>query len=142
MNLHIESTTEIRVRYAETDAMGFVYNGEYLAYFEVARCELMRQAGLPYSEFEKMGYYLPLVESHVEYKSPAYYDDLLHLQATMDFEMKPTIRINYNIFRDNTTIAKGYTVHSFLSVATKKPVKPPKAFIDAVASSVSKAKEA
>ena len=122
----------IRVRYAETDAMGLVYNSEYLVYFEVARGELMRSIGYPYSEFEKAGYVLPLVEAHVNFKTPAHYDDLLEIHAQLIFEMKATLRIEYNIFRGNTTIAEGYTVHSFLNKNLNKPVKPPKIFVDKI----------
>jgi acyl-CoA thioester hydrolase len=113
--------------------MGFVYNGEYLAYFEVGRAELMRSVGLPYSEFEKSGYFLPLTEAHLDFKNPAYYDDLLSVKATLKFDFyKATIKIIYNIFRINTTIAEGYTVHTFLKSDSGKPVKPPKIFVDAI----------
>ena len=59
----LTNTTEIRVRYADTDKMQFVYNGKYLEYFEVGRTELLRAAGLAYSEVEKNGYQLPLIEA-------------------------------------------------------------------------------
>lgn len=128
----IENTVEIRVRYAETDKMGIVYNGEYLTYFEVARVEMMRNVGFPYSELERHGYQLPLVESYVNYKSPAYFDDLLQVTANLEFVPSPIMKIKYNIFKDNTIIAKGYTVHSFFNSKLKMPVKPPKVFIDAL----------
>ena len=131
-NLVLKNTCQIRVRYAETDKMGIVYNGNYLTYFEVARVELMRKTGLPYPDFEKAGYQLPLVESHVNYKTSAFFDDLLNIESILNFEMKPVLKINYNIFRDNTTIATGYTVHSYYNYLLKKPVRPPKIFIDAI----------
>ena len=56
-------TTTIRVRYADTDKMKFVYNGKYLEYFEVGRTEILRQVGLPYSKLESAGYQLPLIEA-------------------------------------------------------------------------------
>lgn len=128
----IKNTAIIRVRYAETDKMGFVYNGHYLTFFEVARVEMMRNSGLPYAVFEKEGYQLPLVESHVNYKSPAFFDDLLQVESTLVFELKPIMKITYNIFRDNTTIATGYTVHSFFNAKLQRAVKPPKIFIEAM----------
>jgi acyl-CoA thioester hydrolase len=134
----LNSSTRIRVRYAETDKMGFVYNGMYLTYFEVGRTEMMRKVGLPYSELEKLGYQLPLVSAHIDFKSPAFYDDLLEIVAELKFERKATMRINYNILRDNTTIAIGYTVHSFINAVTKKPVKPPKVFIEALMAAINK----
>ena len=59
--IELRNTTQIRVRYADTDKMGFVYNGTYLTYFEVGRTELMRYFDLPYKEFERNGYYLHLL---------------------------------------------------------------------------------
>jgi len=136
--LELSSSTKVRVRYAETDKMGFVYNGMYFTYFEVGRTEMMRKVGLPYSELEKLGYQLPLVSAHVDFKSPAFYDDELEIVAHLKFERRATMKINYNIFRDNSTIAEGYTVHSFINAVTKKPVKPPKVFIEALESAVTK----
>ena len=72
--------------------MGFVYNGVYLTYFEVGRTELMRAFALPYTEFEKNGYFLPLIESNVKYIAPAFYDDLLDIVAFLKTEYKPTVR--------------------------------------------------
>jgi acyl-CoA thioester hydrolase len=132
----LSNSCYIRVRYAETDKMGIVYNGEYLTYFEVSRVEMMRAIGFPYTEMEKQGYELPLVESHVVYLSPAYFDDLLEVQSFLKFESKPVLEIKYNILRGNTTIAKGYTKHSYFNVLTKKPVRPPKVFVDALVQAV------
>lgn len=136
--IELKSSTKVRVRYAETDKMGFVYNGMYFTYFEVGRTEMMRKAGLPYTELEKSGYQLPLVSAHIDFKSPAFYDDELQIVAQLKFERSATMKINYNIFRDNSTIAEGYTVHSFINAVTKKPVRPPKIFIDALESAVNK----
>lgn len=130
MNIELNNICQIRVRYAETDKMGIVYNGEYLTYFEVARVEMMRAFNMSYTEFESHGYNLPLVESHINYKNPAHFDDLLNVKATLKFEMKPILKIEYNIFRDNTTIAIGYTKHSYFNSKLMKPVRPPKEFVD------------
>lgn len=126
--IELRNTTQIRVRYADTDKMGFVYNGTYLTYFEVGRTELMRYFGLPYKEFERNGYYLPLIESNVKYITPAYYDDLLDIQAVFITEYKPTIRFDYEIFRGNEIISNGYTIHTFINSQTQKPAKPPSFF--------------
>ena len=131
--LNIRHITPIRVRYADTDQMGYVYNGNYFEYFEVGRCELMRHYGLPYTILEQMGYFLPLIEAQASYVAPALYDDLLSVEALLNYSYSPTLRFEYNIFRDKTTIARGYTVHTFLSKATRRPVKPPRVFIEALA---------
>lgn len=130
-NNKITFVTDVRVRYADTDKMGYVYNGTYLTYFEVGRCELMRHFGLPYSEFERQGYFLPLVEAYASYKNPAYYDDLLGVETTLDFKnINSTMRFDYRILKDVLIIAEGYTIHSFVKVGIKRPVKPPIFFIE------------
>lgn len=128
----MEYTTNIRVRYADTDKMGFVYNGKYLEYFEVGRAELMRSYGLPYLAFEQAGYFLPLIESHVNYRSPAHYDDLIQLQAIYIPEISATVKFNYNAYVNDKLVATGYTVHSFMNAKTGNPTKPPAFFIDSL----------
>ena len=128
-----KNITKIRVKYADTDKMGVVNNGRYLEYFEAGRTELMREYGLPYTEFEKAGFLLPVVEAFASFKSPANYDDILEVEASLKFSYEPFLRFEYNIFRGNTTIAIGYTIHSFLNSETRRPVKPPKVFLDALA---------
>lgn len=127
-------TTEIRVRYADTDKMQFVYNGKYLEYFEVGRTELLRSTGLAYSEVEKNGYQLPLIEAKVQYFSPATYDDILQITASLSQFHSPRVHIEYEIKRkeDGTLIAKGYTTHVFIRADTKKAVRPPKMYVEAL----------
>lgn len=67
----ISATTDIRVRYAETDGMKFVYHGNYLPWFEQARMTLMDSMGVSYAELEKEGYYLPVLEARLRYHQPA-----------------------------------------------------------------------
>lgn len=136
MNLEglvLEHTYKKRVRYADTDKMGVVYNGNYLAYFEIGRNETMRSYGLPYTIFEENGILLPVIEAYVKYIDSAYYDDLLEINTIVKPEYKPTVKFEYNIFRGNSTIAKGFTVHSYLNNKTRKPVRPPKFFFDELA---------
>lgn len=130
----ISFTTEIRVRYADTDKMQFVYNGKYLEYFEVGRTELLRSTGLAYSEVEKNGYQLPLIEAKIQYISPALYDDILQITASLNELNSPRVHIEYEIKRkdDGTLIAKGYTTHVFIKTDTKKAVRPPKIYVDAL----------
>lgn len=128
----ISHSVTLRVRYADTDKMGIVYNGTYFTYFEVGRTELMRHVGLAYTEFENAGYFLPLIEAKAEYKQPAYYDDILSIEAILKLSYSPIIRFDYNIFRDKTTIAIGHTMHSFMNALTRKPVKPPRLYYDIV----------
>ncbi len=128
----LKNTTQIRVRYAETDKMGFVYNGNYLTYFEVGRVELMRHFNLSYAELENYGYYLPLMETHLKYVKSAYYDDLLDIEASLEWQLEPIIKFQYRITRNGELICEGYTAHCFMSKETMKPVRPPIVFIDAI----------
>ena len=72
----------VRVPYAHIDQMGVVYYAHYLVYFEMARGELLRKAGMPYGEMERAGVMLPVVESHCVYRKPAKFDDLLDVRIT------------------------------------------------------------
>ena len=77
------STTQIRVRYAETDKMGYVYYGNYAQYYEVGRVEGLRDLGLSYRAMEDAGILLPVMEYQIKYFKPAYYDDLLTIKTTI-----------------------------------------------------------
>lgn len=114
----------LRVRYSETDQMGTFYNSRALEWFEVARTELMRSLNLPYSDWEKQGYMLPLVEAHVNYRGRARYDDLLILDVSMIMAGRASLRFDVCITCNNQPIADGYTVHAIVDPAGR-PVRPP-----------------
>lgn len=128
----LKFTTIIRVRYADTDKMQFVYNGKYFEYFEVGRTELLRSIGLAYSEIEERGFQLPLLEAKIIYKNAARYDDLLEIESIVSELPKPKFKIDYVIKRKATgeTVAEGYTEHVFINAITKKAVRPPQFYID------------
>jgi len=130
----LDFTTEIRVRYADTDQMQFVYNGKYPEYFEVVRTEMMRSIGLPYRTLEMHGYMLPLLEANVKYKNSAYYDDLLFVRSFVPEMLSLKIHIEYTIHRTEQKIlvAEGFTEHVFMKVDNKKVVRPPEFFIKAI----------
>ena len=124
--------SDIRVRYAETDAMKVVYHGNYLIYFEQARTEMLRRAGIPYSAIERMGIFVVVVEAHVKYRRPASYDDLLHVKAMVREMPSNRITIEYEITRndDPEVIVEGSTLHTFLTAETNRPTRPPEEFIE------------
>lgn len=124
--------TEIRVRYADTDQMGIVYNGKYLEYFEVGRTELLRNFGLAYKTVEDEGYMLPLIETGLKFKKPAIYDDLLEVEAKVEKLISPTVHIEYRIFRkvDKELLTEGFTTHVFTRKSDNKPSRPPGFYID------------
>jgi len=118
---------EVRVRYADTDAMGVVYHANYLVWFEVGRNELMRAWGLPYIEFERQGIMVPVVEGQVKWRYPARYDDLLHVEARVESISPAKITFAYRIVRaeDGKLCCEGTTVHGFIT-REGRPVALPK----------------
>lgn len=126
------SVATFRVRYADTDRMGFLYNGNYLTLFEIGRTELMRSYGMNYRQMEDSGFLLPLTQAYAKYISPAYYDDDLQIQAALEYNGGALLRFNYNILKDDTIITNGFTEHIFMNAKSRKPMKPPKFFLDIV----------
>ena len=116
--------TEIRVRYAETDKMGIVHHSNYLIWFEAGRSDLCRARGFSYKEMEERDDALMVVaESYVRYKSPAYYEDLIHIRTRVAEVRSRSIRFIYEVYRpaDDTVIAEGETLH--LVTDNQKKVK-------------------
>lgn len=105
----------IRVPYAHTDQMGFVYYANYFVYFEMARSEMLREAGLPYTDLEAQGIMLPVLEAHCDYKQPAHYDDLLTIRSRCTQLKGPRLRIEYVVERDGKLLASGHTQHVCMS---------------------------
>lgn len=130
----LEHTTNIRVRYADTDQMHFVYNGKYLEYFEVGRTEMLRNYGLAYNVVEGKGFQLPLLEAYVKYISPAFYDDVLTVKAFVKELPLLKIHIDYSITRNGTDeiVTQGFTKHVFINKETKKAVRLPEFFLDSI----------
>ncbi|MFD1002242.1 acyl-CoA thioesterase [Ohtaekwangia kribbensis] len=123
-----QSETTVRVRYGETDQMGYVYYGFYAMYYEVARVEAMRQLGLSYKDVEAMGVMMPVLENHSKYMAPGRYDELLRIVTTI--REKPTIKIKfeYEIFNEeNKLINRGETLLVFVDKKTNRPCRPPEA---------------
>lgn len=105
----------VRVPYAHVDQMGVVYYANYLVYFEMARSEMMREAGLPYSELEARGLRLPVIEAHCEYKAPARFDDLVEIRTLCSEIRGARVRIEYELSRGGVLLATGHTVHACVS---------------------------
>jgi len=115
-----------RVRYGDTDMMGISYYANYLVWFEAARTEYFRCLGLPYTECEKQGVYLPVVEAQARYMGPSTYDDLLTVRTSVSEIRMSTIRFEYHVFKQGSEkkISQGYTVHVFVD-KTMKPIRAP-----------------
>lgn len=127
------SETKIRVRYSETDQMGYVYYGNYPAYYEVGRTEMIREIGFTYDELEKRGVMLPVASLSVKYMKPGRYDDLLTIRTRI--KEKPNVRINfeyqvYNQFGD--LLNTGTTTLIFVNAQTRKPMRAPDYFMEKI----------
>ncbi len=130
-----ESTTQVRVRYAETDQMNVVYYGNYAQYFEVGRVESIRQLGYTYKDIEQQGVIMPVVELHVRFLRPATYDDLLTIKTQVR-EMPTDHRIEF--FQDvlngeGKMLTAGRVVLYFLDAATRQKINIPEAFRERLA---------
>lgn len=124
----VKNTTTVRIRYADTDQMRFVYNGKYLEFFEVGRTELIRELGMSYKQFEESGFLLPVYDAYIRYHSPAFYDEVLEIESILNTKPMAKLKIEYNIRVGERLIASGYTQHAFVSTKTGRPVRSPELF--------------
>ena len=118
--------TQYRVRYADTDKMGFAHHANYLRWFEIGRSELFRHMGLTYKEIEARGFFMPLSESYCKFHAPAEYDDLIVVEATLDKNVKVVLTFDYHIYGkdEKTLLAKGFTKHACMN-SSGRVVRPP-----------------
>jgi len=124
--------TVLRVRYAETDAMGIVHHAAYIPWFEVGRSDWLREAGFPYTEFEKLGYYLVVAEVGARYYRPAHYDELVTVRTWMADIQSRAVRIEYEIVNAaGATLVTGFTKHICID-GNGRPTRLPKALVEAV----------
>lgn len=125
------SSTQIRVRYAETDQMGYVYYGHYAQYYEVGRAELLRQLGLTYRHLEENGIIMPVAQLNVKYFRPATYDDLLTIKTSINEVPASKVTFRTTIMNDNGELLNvGDTTLVFLDKETFKKVEPPSYLVE------------
>ena len=118
--------TKIRVRYGETDQAGVVYYGNYLLYFEVARSELMRSLGMPYTSFEGRGQFLTVADAYCKYLGTASYDDLLIVRTTVTRMTLTRVVFHYDVVHNDSgeIIATGDTTLACIDEG-RKPSRLP-----------------
>jgi acyl-CoA thioester hydrolase len=111
-----ESTSTLRVRYAETDQMGVAWHGGFFAWFEVGRTDLLRRCGCTYRELEEQGLRFPVVEAQARYLKPARYDDVLEVRTRLTSVGQVRLAFAYEVHREGTQgpLAVGSTVHASL----------------------------
>lgn len=119
-------TFQIRTRYAETDQMGVIYYGNYPQYLEIARVEWLRSLGISYKYMEEIGIMLPVVSLHIDYKKPAFYDELLSVKISLKEIPTSKIIFDYQILNEkNELLAVANTILVFVNKETFKPIKCP-----------------
>lgn len=122
----IHTTHTIRVRYAETDPMKYVYYGNYATYFELGRVELFRSIGISYDEIEKLGIWLPVSDYNIKYLKPALYDQKLEIHTYVKKIPGVRIEFEYEIYNEEKIkITEAHTTLFFLDAVSNKIIKCP-----------------
>tara|TARA_B100000927_G_C16087913_1_gene317911 strand:+ start:65 stop:469 length:405 start_codon:yes stop_codon:yes gene_type:complete len=126
-----QSNVNIRVRYAETDQMGYCYYGNYAMYYEVARVETLRAIGFNYKSLEEDGVLLPVIDFSIKYLKPAFYDDQLEIICKIPIIPNVRIKFEYETYNEKKEMINfGNTTLVFLNKISKKPVNCPKPLLD------------
>lgn len=107
----MESVTPIRVRYAETDAMGIVHHAVYPVWMELGRSDLLRQLGQSYADWEQRGVMMSVAELRVRYRAPARYDELVEVRTRVAEAGRRKVVFAYTVERDGLRLAEGETTH-------------------------------
>jgi acyl-CoA thioester hydrolase len=114
------NTYKTRVRYAEVDQMGVVYYANYLAYLESGRTGLLREAGMPYGDIERMGVSLPVTECQCKYRGAARFDEEIAVETTIAYIKNASIKFSYAVKNQSgDIIVTGYTIHPFVDASWK-----------------------
>jgi len=125
------SEVKIRVRYGETDRMGYAYYGNYAEYFEVARVEALRSMGMNYKDIEDNGIILPVYTFSVKYFKPAFYDDMLTIKTTVKEMPKARITFFYETYNEKHDLLNtGEVTLAFIDKKANKPTAAPAEFIE------------
>ena len=120
----MQSATQFRVRYVETDAMGIVHHASYVAWLELGRTELLREFGQSYREWEGAGVHLTVGEVHLKYRAPAYFDDLVQVHTAVTEAGRRRVCFTYRIERDGVLLAEASTVHWVTGADGKAHILP------------------
>jgi acyl-CoA thioester hydrolase len=129
----LTTETKVRVRYAETDQMGYVYYGRFADYYEVGRTEMIRNLNLSYKQFEDMGIMMPVLEMKIRYFKAARYDDLLTIKTSL--EKLPIARIRFVCVIQNEAgekLNEGEVTLVFTDSNTRKPTRAPDILLKAL----------
>lgn len=123
-------STKIRVRYAETDQMGYMYYGNYAQYYEVGRVEMLRSLGMSYSAMEAEGVMMPVLELKCKYIKPALYDQEITVKTMIKKLPAARIHFEYELYNEQEELINlGETTLVFVDMEKNKPTHPPANFM-------------
>ncbi|RXF70482.1 acyl-CoA thioesterase [Arcticibacter tournemirensis] len=121
--------TKIRVRYGETDQMGYMYYGNYAEFYEVARVEMLRSLDMTYRSMEDAGVMMPVLEMRCKYLKPARYDEEITIKVILDKMPGVRIHFRYELYNEeNEFIHEGETTLAFIDMKRNRPCMPPEYF--------------
>jgi acyl-CoA thioester hydrolase len=126
-------STDVTVRFAETDAQGVAHNANYLIWFEVARVAYLAEHAGGYSAIRERGLESFVLESHVRYRQPAHFDDRLRIHTRVGEVRGARFRFDYEITRNGEVIADGWTSHACVDATTLRPTRIPQTLTEAIA---------
>lgn len=129
----IQNENKLRVRYGETDQMGYVYYGNYAQFFEVGRVEWLRNLGVSYKSLEESGIMLPVLNLNINFHKPAKYDDLITIVTIL--KKKPLVRIEFDFEiynEEKELLTTGFTSLVFINMKKNRPSKAPKELLDKI----------
>lgn len=125
--------TKIRIRYSETDKMGYVYYGNYAQFYEVGRVEMLRSLGFSYSDLEDYGIMMPVIDMRCHFIRPSFYDDELTIVTRVEEIPTTRIRFLYEIYGPDKKLRhEGETTLTFIHAKTRRPQKAPQQILDRV----------
>jgi acyl-CoA thioester hydrolase len=124
--------TDVRVRFAETDAQGVAHNSNYLVWFEVARIAYLDEYAGGYQGLRDQGLESFVLESHIRYRQPAHFDDRLRIHARIGELRGARFRFDYEITRNGEVIADGWTTHACVDAKTLRPTRIPTDLAEAI----------
>jgi len=126
-------STDVRVRFAETDAQGVVHNSVYLVWFELARVAYLEEYAGGYPALRETGLESFVLESHVRYRQPAHFDDRPRVHARGGELGGARFRFDYEVRRDGKVVADGWTAHACVDAQTLRPTRIPPVLAAAIA---------
>ena len=129
----INGEIKLRVRYSDTDQMGYVYYGRYASYYEVARVELFRSLGFSYKNLEEEGIGMPVIDMDTKYLLPIKYDEEIIIKTRIEELPSSKIIFYYDIFNKKNNLANSAkTTLTFINLSSKKPVRIPKELLELI----------